>query len=62
MSRRDIIRKAIEFARQRGFVTFDQLNELLLNELSPSTESTPEEIEAILKALNDEGINVIDGD
>ena len=46
MSRRDIIRKIVEFNRLRGFVTFDQLNELL-----PSTETEPEDIQAILEAL-----------
>ena len=56
----EIIRKAIELGRMSGFVTFDQLNELLLNGLSPSTTMTPEEIEVILKALNDEGINIVE--
>jgi RNA polymerase primary sigma factor len=53
----DIVRKAIELGRDRGFVTFDELNELL-----PSTTASPEYIEAVLMALNDEGINVIEGD
>ena len=42
----DIIRRVIEFGRQRGFVTFDQLNGLL-----PST-TTPEDIEAVMAALS----------
>lgn len=57
MSQRDIIRKIIEFGRPRGFVTFDQLNKLL-----PSTEAMPEDIEAIMMTLSDEGINVIEDD
>jgi Sigma-70 factor, region 1.1 len=38
MPRSEIIRKAIELGRPRGFVTFDQLNELL-----PSTTTAPED-------------------
>jgi hypothetical protein len=52
-----IIQKVIELGRQRGFVTFDQLNELL-----PSATTEPEDIEALMTALSDEGINVIDED
>jgi RNA polymerase primary sigma factor len=55
MPRGDIIRKAIELGRQRGFVTFGELNELL-----PSTTTSPEYIEVVLAALSDEGINVIE--
>jgi hypothetical protein len=40
-----------------GFVTFNQLNELL-----PSTTTAPEDIEALLEALSDEGIHVIEGE
>jgi RNA polymerase primary sigma factor len=55
MPRSDIVRKAIELGRDRGFVTFNELNELL-----PSTSTTPEYIEALMQALSDEGINVIE--
>jgi hypothetical protein len=41
MGRSEIIRKAVEFGRPNGFVTFDQLNELL-----PSITTAPEDIEA----------------
>lgn len=54
---RGIIRRIIELGRQRGFVTFDQLNELL-----PSATTEPEDIEAIMQALSDEGIHVTDED
>jgi Sigma-70 factor, region 1.1 len=57
MPRNDIIRKAIELGRDKGFVTFDELNELL-----PSTMTAPEDIEAVVMALSDEGINVIADD
>ena len=55
MPESDIIRKAVELGRQKGFVTFDELNRLL-----PSTTTTPEEIEAVMAALSDEGINVVE--
>jgi RNA polymerase primary sigma factor len=55
--RNEIVRKAIELGRLHGFVSFDQLNELL-----PSTTATPEDIESLLEALSDEGIDVIEGD
>ena len=55
MPRSDIVRKAIALGRDKGFVTFNELNELW-----PSTLTEPEDIEAVLKALNDEGINVVE--
>jgi RNA polymerase primary sigma factor len=61
MPRQNIIQKVIEFGRLRGFVTFDELNELW-HELLPSTETTPEEIETVLGALSDEGIRIIEDD
>jgi RNA polymerase primary sigma factor len=54
---RDVIRNAIELGRQKGFVTFDELNELL-----PATTTAPEDIEAVMAALSDEGINVVEGE
>jgi RNA polymerase primary sigma factor len=51
----DVVRKAIELGRDKGFVTFGELNELL-----PSTTATPDDIKAILAALSDEGINVVE--
>ncbi len=47
-----IIRKAIEIGDQHGFITFDQINELM-----PSS-SEPEAIEALFEALSDRGIDV----
>ena len=49
--RSDIIRKALELGRMRGFVTFDQLDELVSLEMT-----APEDIEALLGALSDEGL------
>jgi len=45
MPRCDVVRKAIELGRQRGFVTFDELNELW-----PSTMTEPEDVEVVLAA------------
>jgi hypothetical protein len=55
MPRSDIVRKAIALGRDKGFVTFGELNELL-----PSTTTSPEYIEAVMTALSDEGINVVE--
>lgn len=57
MKQRDAIRKALELGRPTGMVTFDQLNDLL-----PSATMTPEDIEAIIQALSDEGINLVEND
>ena len=55
MKLEEIIRAAIEIGRRNGFVTFDQLDELL-----PSATNAPEDIEDLMNALKDEGINVRD--
>lgn len=57
MGPQGVIQKVIELGRLKGFVTFDQLSELL-----PSATTEPEDIEAVMEALSDEGINVIDED
>jgi hypothetical protein len=54
----EIIRKAIELGRMHGFVTFDQLNALCPSDRT----ATAEDIEAVMTALGNEGINVIEGD
>jgi hypothetical protein len=48
-----IIRTAIEIGEQRGFITFDQINELM-----PSRNTDAEDIEALFDALSDHGIDV----
>ena len=50
-----IIRRAIEIGGQNGFVTFDQINELLP---SYADRVEPEAIEDLLNALSDHGIDV----
>ena len=54
MDLQKIIQAATEVGQQTGFITFDQLNELCPQDLEP------EDIETLLTALRDEGIQVID--
>jgi len=51
------VKKMIKQAKKRGFVTFDQLNEVL-----PSDQTSPEQIEDIMSMLSDMGINVAEND
>jgi hypothetical protein len=50
-----IIRRAIEIGDQHGFITFDQINELMP---SSAFRFEPEAIEALLDALSARGIDV----
>src|SRR3979490_1135128 len=47
------VKKRIKQPKKRGFVTFDQLNEVL-----PPDTTSPEQIEDIMSMLSDMGINV----
>ena len=51
------VKKMIKQAKKRGFVTFDQLNEVL-----PSDTTSPEQIEDIMSMLSAMGINVTEAD
>src|SRR5262245_26668663 len=51
------VKKMIKQAMKRGFVTFDQLNEVL-----PSDSTSPEQIEDIMSMLSDRGSNVTEAD
>ena len=51
------VKKMIKQAKKRGFVTFDQLNEVL-----PSDQTSPEQIEDIMSMLSEMGINVAEND
>jgi len=51
------VKKLIKTAKARGFVTYDELNEVL-----PSEEVSSEQIEDTMAMLSDMGINVIDSD
>jgi RNA polymerase primary sigma factor len=49
------IKKLIARAKKRGIVTYDELNEAL-----PQDQMSSEQIEDIMSALNDMGINVVE--
>ena len=49
------VKRMIKAAKKRGYVTFDQLNEVL-----PSESTAPEQIEDIMAMLSEMGINVIE--
>ncbi|OYW59731.1 MAG: RNA polymerase sigma factor RpoD, partial [Rhizobiales bacterium 12-68-15] len=51
------VRKMIKNAKRRGYVTYEQLNEVM-----PSEEVTSEQIEDTLAMLNDMGINVVEAE
>ena len=51
------VRRMIKLAKKRGYVTYEELNEVL-----PSEEVTSEQIEDILAMLNEMGINVIENE
>src|ERR1044071_1800174 len=51
------VKKLIKTAKARGFVTYDELNEVL-----PSEEVSSEQIEDTMSMQSDMGINVIDTD
>ena len=53
MELQNLIRRVIEIGHRRGFITFDQINELM-----PSTKIAPEDIEALMEALSAEEIQV----
>jgi hypothetical protein len=60
MPRNDIVRKAIALGRDEGFVTFGELNELWLSTMTEPEDTEPEDVEAVLTALSNEGIRVIE--
>src|SRR6185437_10503180 len=49
------IKKLIARAKKRGIVTYDELNEAL-----PQDQMSSEQIEDVMSALNDMGINVVE--
>src|SRR5438046_3596160 len=51
------VKKMIKQAKKRGFVTFDQLNEVL-----PSDTTSPEQIREIMSMRSDMGINVAEAE
>jgi sigma-70-like protein len=55
MELRKLIGAAVEIGERNGAITFDELNELC-----PSWQATPEEIEQLMQALSDAGIDVVE--
>ncbi|WP_114951298.1 RNA polymerase sigma factor RpoD [Sphingosinicella terrae] len=51
------IKKLIARARKRGVLTYDELNEAL-----PQDQMSSEQIEDIMSALNDMGVNIVESD
>ena len=51
------VRKMIQRAKQRGYVTYDELNKVL-----PSEKTSSEQIEDTMALLNEMGINVIESE
>jgi RNA polymerase primary sigma factor len=51
------IKKLIARAKKRGFVTYDELNDAL-----PQDQMSSEQIEDIMSAINDMGINVVENE
>jgi RNA polymerase primary sigma factor len=51
------IKKLIARAKKRGYITVDQLNEML-----PQDQMSSEQIEDIMSAINDMGINVVENE
>src|SRR5688500_1945081 len=51
------IKKLIARAKKRGVITYDELNEAL-----PQDQMSSEQIEDIMSALNDMGVNIVDSD
>ncbi|MDR3493344.1 MAG: RNA polymerase sigma factor region1.1 domain-containing protein, partial [Ancalomicrobiaceae bacterium] len=51
------VKRMIKLAKKRGFVTYDELNEVL-----PSDQNSSDQIEDIYAMLNEMGINVVETD
>jgi len=51
------IKKLVARAKKRGYITVDQLNEML-----PQDQMSSEQIEDVMSALNEMGVNVVEND
>src|SRR6186713_2079545 len=51
------IKKLVARAKKRGYITVDQLNEML-----PQDQFTSEQIEDVMSALSDMGVNVVENE
>jgi hypothetical protein len=50
----EVVRKAIILGEAQGYITFNQLDDLV-----PADKVQPEEIEALLATLQDRGIDLV---
>jgi RNA polymerase primary sigma factor len=51
------IKKLVARAKKRGYITYDQLNEAL-----PQAEMSSDQLEDIMSALNEMGVNIVEND
>src|SRR5205085_10512545 len=51
------VKKLIARAKKRGYITVDELNEAL-----PSDQMSPDQIEDIMSAINDMGVQVVENE
>ena len=51
------LKKLVARAKKRGYITYDQLNEML-----PQDQMSSEQIEDVMAALNDMGVNVVENE
>ena len=51
------IKKLIARAKKRGYITYDELNEAL-----PQDQMSSEQIEDVMAAINDMGVNIVEND
>src|SRR3954469_12105108 len=51
------IKKLIARAKKRGYITYDQLNEAL-----PQDQMSSDQLEDVMAALNEMGVNIVEND
>ena len=51
------VKKLIARAKKRGYITYDELNEAL-----PQDQMSSEQIEDVMSALNDMGVNIVENE
>ncbi len=51
------VKKLIARAKKKGYITYDELNEAL-----PQDQMTSEQIEDVMSAINDMGVNIVEND
>ncbi len=51
------IKKLVARAKKRGYITYDQLNEAL-----PQDQMTSDQLEDVMSALNEMGVNIVENE